>query len=129
MPTWSEIQEHMRAKYKLEDDTGWEMSMVWTYDDGRSQKIRIRRYTAFDDREMIELKSAFARKVDLDPVAMLRKNSELPLATVALDDELYIVVYNVLLRHLDLGDFDLLVSRVAAVADTLEEKYVRRDEF
>ena len=60
---------------------------------------------------------------------LLKKNSELPLATVALSGDVYLAVYNMLLEHLHLDDFDLVVSRVAAVADTLEEQYVRRDDF
>ena len=39
MPSWEEIQEHMRGNYHLEDDAPDFMSMVWTYEDGRSQKI------------------------------------------------------------------------------------------
>lgn len=128
MRHWTDVQEHMRQKYRLQDDQSDMMSMVWAYDDGRSQKIIVRRYTAFS-REMVEFKSAFARKDDVDPVAMLRKNSELPLATVALSGDVYIVVYNALLEAMSMADFDLVLSRVAAVADTLEEKYVRQDEF
>ena len=128
MTTWSQVQETMRSTYALEDDTPDMMSMVWSYDDGRSQKIIIRKYAAFG-REMVEFKSPFARKSDVDPLAMLRKNSELPLATIALSGDVYIVVYNAMLEHLHMGDFTLYVSRVAAVADTLEEKYAQRDDF
>lgn len=128
MPSWAELQKHMRDKFKLQEDQPDMLSMVWSYDDGRSQKIIVRRYKAAG-REMVEFKSAFARKGDVEPVEMLRDNSKLPLATVALSGDVYLVVYNALLEHLDLGDFDFILSRVAAVADTLEEKYVRKDEF
>ncbi len=128
MTSWADIQEHMRGKYRLQDDKADMMSMVWSYDDGRSQKIILRKYKAFE-KDMLEFKSAFGRKGDADAEEMLAKNSELPLATIALSGDVYIVVYNVLLAHLDLGDFDLYLSRIAAVADTLEEKYGRRDVF
>lgn len=128
MPSWAELQSHMRDTYRLQDDQPDMMSMVWSYDDGRSQKIIVRRYKAVT-REMVEFKSAFARKGDVDPIEMLRDNSKLPLATVALSGDVFLVVYNALLQHLHLDDFDFVLSRVAAVADTLEEKYVRKDEF
>ena len=80
-------------------------------------------------REMIEFKSAFARKGDVEAEEMLAENSKLPLATIALSGEVYLVVYNALLSHLDMEDFDFCLSRVAAVADTLEEKYARQDTF
>jgi len=128
MPSWTQLQEYTRKKYTLEDDQPSMMSMVWVYGDGRKQKIVIRRFEAFG-KDMIEFKSPFARKDDIDSESLLRKNSELPLATVALSGDVYLAVYNMLLEHLHLDDFDLVVSRVAAVADTLEEQYVRRDDF
>jgi hypothetical protein len=128
MATWREVQQHMRGTYRLQDDQPEMMSMVWAYDDDRSQKIIVRRYKAAK-RDMVEFKSAFARKGDVDAETMLENNSKLPLATVALSGDVYLVVYNALLDNLVLVDFDFMLSRVAAVADTLEEKYVRRDEF
>lgn len=128
MASWKELREHMRATYRLADDELDMMSMVWSYDDGRSQKIIVRRYEAFE-RTLIELKSAFARRKDVEPETLLRKNAELPLATVALAGDVYIVVYNVLLEHIDFEDLDLYLSRVAAVADTLEETYASKDVF
>ncbi len=128
MTTWTEVQQHMRGKYRLQDDSADMMSMVWSYDEGRSQKVIVRHYKAAG-REMIEFKSAFARKGDVAPEALLEDNAKLPLATIALSGEVYLAVYNALLEHLHLDDFDFCLSRVAAVADTLEERYVRKDAF
>ena len=128
MTAWSDVQKHMRDKYKLQDDHPDMLSMVWSYDDGRSQKIIVRRFEAAG-REMVEFKSAFARRGDVDAETMLGDNSKLPLATVALSGDVYLVVYNALLENLVMTDFDFCLSRVAAVADTLEEKYVRQDTF
>lgn len=128
MPTWNELRTHMRGKYRLADDELDMLSMVWSYDDGRQQKIVVRHYQAFG-HDLIELKSAFARRADVDPEVMLRKNAELPLATVCLSGDVYLVVYNALLAHLDYDDLELYLSRVAAVADTLEETYARKDVF
>ena len=128
MTTWSDVQKHMREKFKLQDDHPDMMSMVWSYDDGRSQKVILRRFEAAD-REMVEFKSAFATKGDVDAETMLQDNSKLPLATVALSGDVYLVVYNALLHTLVMDDLEFCLSRVAAVADTLEEKYVRQDRF
>jgi hypothetical protein len=126
--TWTDVQKHMRSKYKLQDDQADMMSMVWSYDDGRMQKIIMRKYRAAE-RDMVEFKSPFARKGDVDPLQMLEDNAKLPLATVALSGDVHLVIYNALLSHLDFDDLDFILSRVAAVADTLEMKYVRNDEF
>lgn len=126
--TWTDVQKHMRSKYRLQDDQPDMMSMVWSYDDGRMQKIIVRKYKAAG-REMVEFKSPFARVGEVEPTQMLEDNSKLPLATVALSGEVFLVIYNALLAHLDFEDLDFILSRVAAVADTLEMKYVRKDAF
>ncbi len=128
MTTWADLQGHMRAKYRLQEDQPDMMSMVWAYDDGRMQKIICRRYKAAD-REMVEFKSPFARVGQVEPETLLRDNAKLPLATVALSGDVYLVIYNVLLENMVIEDFDFLLARVAAVADTLEERYVRADTF
>ena len=128
MPNWTQLQEYVRNKYTLEVDKSTMMSMVWVYDDGRHQRIVLRRYEAFG-REMIEFKSPFARTSDATAEQLLRKNAELPLATIALSGDVYLAVYNMLLEHMDLNDFDLVVSRVAHVADKLEAEYAHRDDF
>lgn len=128
MTTWSDVQRHMRGSYRLQDDQQDMMSMVWSYDDGRAQKIIVRRYKDAD-RSMVEFKSAFARKGDVDPMTLLEDNAKLPLATIALSGDVYLVIYNALLDHLHLQDFEFILSRVAALADALEEKYLRKDEF
>lgn len=126
--TWSEIQRHMRESYRLAEDTPEMMSMVWTYEDGRSQKILVRRYQAFD-REMVEFKSPFARKDEIDPHVLLADSAKLPLATVALSGDTYLAVYNALLDTLTLADLEFMLARVADVADGLEEKYASHDDF
>ncbi len=128
MTTWVDVQKHMRSRYRLQEDQPEMMSMVWSYDDQRSQKIIVRRYRAAQ-REMVEFKSAFARRGDVDATTLLEDNAKLPLATVALSGQVFLVVYNALLGHMDMDEFDFILSRVAAVADALEEKYVRKDEF
>lgn len=128
MASWADVQTHMRNSYKLQEDTPNMLSMVWRYDDGRSQKIIVRRYTAFE-REMVEFKSAFGRKGDATAEELLRKNSEMPLATIAMARDVYMVVYNALIASLDLADLDFYLSRIAGVADTLEEQSSGGDVF
>ena len=66
MASWDDVREHMRKNFKLQQDELELVSMVWSYEDGRHQKILVRHFTAYD-RELIELKSAFARVEDVEP--------------------------------------------------------------
>lgn len=126
--TWADLQRHMRDSYTLQDDQADMMSMVWSYDGDRTQRIVVRRVVVAQ-REVIEFKSPFARFGQVEPEQLLRDNARLALGTVALTGDVYVVIYNALLLHLAISDFDYLLARVAAVADTLEEKYVRIDRF
>lgn len=128
MPTWTELQEYTRNKYTLEDDKPSMLSMTWTYEDGRKQKLVVRKYQAFG-RDMVEFKSPFARVGEVDPQVLLQKNAELPLAAIAQSGDVYLAVYNAFLDNLRLEDFDLILVRVAAVADKLEETFVHGDSF
>ena len=128
MRTWTAIQEYFRAKYTLDNDHPDMLSMVWRYDDGRSQKVILRKFSSFS-REMVEIKSPFARHGEVDATELMRKNSELPLATTALSGDVYLVVYNSLIDSLTEEDLEMLVGRVAAIADALEEQYGSGDIF
>ncbi|MCB9679872.1 MAG: hypothetical protein H6733_00245 [Alphaproteobacteria bacterium] len=122
MASWSDIQAHMRSTYRLQMDEPQALSMAWAYDDGRTQKIVVRRY---DDGEcpMVEFKSPFARLDGPDPIVLLRENIRLPIGAVALSGEVYIVVHNACLEELTLDAFEKLLSKVAGLADRLESKY------
>jgi hypothetical protein len=126
--TFAAVQRHMRDRYRLHDDQPDMMSVVWSYDDGRMQKIVVRRFSA-GGREMLEFKSPFARRGAVDATELLEENARLPLGTIALSGDVLLVVYNALLEHLDLDDFDFVLSRVAAVADALEQKHAQADTF
>ena len=128
MSTWNDVREHLRKTYKLHDDEGEFVSMVWSFDSDRSQKVVIRSFTAFD-REMIEIKSAFAQEGQADATELLTRNAELPLGTIALAGNHYFVVYNTPVTHLSNADLELYMSRVAAVADVLEDQYAEADRF
>lgn len=128
MKTWTEVQDHFRKKYTLERDTPDMLSMVWMYEDGRSQKVILRRYSSFG-HEMIEVKSPFARKEDVSADVLMEKNSELPLATTARAGDVYLVVYNMVLGGFTTEILEMAVSRVAAIADALEAEFNTSDRF
>ena len=128
MTQWSDVQDFLRERYRLAEDQPDMVSLVWSYDEGRSQKVILRRFVA-NQAEILEIKSAFARRGDVEPEELLRVNARLPLATTALSGDVYLVVYNVLCTTVTMESLDTLLGRVAAVADSLEEKYSPADRF
>lgn len=130
MASWTDIQDHMRSTYRLYGDEPQVLSMSWSYDDGRTQRIVVRRFES-SGRDMVELKSPFANHGDEgpDPVELLRENSRLPFGAVALAGDVFLVVHNADLGSMSLDQFDFLLRRVARLADKLEDKHAQRDHF
>ena len=128
MTQWSDIQKHMRGNYRHADDEPAMMSLVWSYDDGRHQKIILRRYVT-EEHDLVEFKSPFAREGGIDPSELLRDNAKLPLGAIALSGEVFIVIHNTLIHTLGTQDVDYLLQRIADIADSLEEKYGGGDSF
>ncbi len=128
MTQWSDIQKHVRGNYRLQEDTPDMMAMVWSYDDGRHQKIVVRRY-ASAGRDHVEFKSPFARQGQVEHGQLLRDNAKLPLGAVALSGEVFLVIYNALIHTLGADDVDHLLQRIADIADSLEVKYGKGDAF
>lgn len=128
MAEWGEVQKHMRANYRLQNDDGEMFSVVWSYDDGRSQKIVVRRYVS-NDRVMVEFKSPFAKQGQVDAEVLLRQNSQMTLATIARAGDVYLAIYNLLLDSASMDDVEYVLRRVAGIADALESKYAGGDVF
>jgi len=128
MPTWGEIQEYARSKYKLSKDEADYFSMVWVYQDDRRQMIRVTRFKAFD-QEWIEFASACCKQEEMAPLVALKKNNEFAVGAIALDGDVYVFKYGVALANLDIDEFELPLHVVASTADSLEKTFSAQDKF
>lgn len=128
MATWSDVQDHMRATYRLQRDEPSSLALTWAWNDDRTQRIVVRRFQS-DDIDMVEFKSPFARLGGPDPVELLRENARLPVGATALSGEHYLVVHNAALGRLSIEDFEALLHQIASLADRLERKHGASDKF
>ena len=66
MPTWGEIQTYARSKYTLQTDHEEHFSLVFGFDNDRTQLINVRHFNAFE-KDWIEFRSCIWRmNVDAD---------------------------------------------------------------
>lgn len=128
MPTWGEIQEYVRSKYKLAKDEPEWFSLVWAYQNDRSQLIRCKHFTAFD-QDWIEFASACCKENEMSPVVALKKNNDFAVGFIALDGDIYVFKYTVPLTNLDIDEFELPLHVVASTADQLESQFAAQDKF
>jgi hypothetical protein len=139
MPTWPELQQYVRGKYKLAEDTENMFSLVWAYEENRVQKIRVHKFTAFD-QEWIALGTAVCTENELQPRVALQRNADFAIGAFALipqgKDEkgqdrpqLYLLTYKMPLKTMDPDEFELPLHVLARTADDLEKTYSGRDQF
>ena len=129
MPSWTEIQEYARSQYMMtRDEEDW-FSITFGYEDGRSQLIRCRRFTAYDE-EWIEFVSVICKFNELAPKVALKKNFKLPIGAIALDDDDdYVLIHNAPLATMDLEEFVRPLHAIARIADSIEEEHSGGDEW
>ncbi len=123
MPTWEEIQQHARSKFTLQDDEDGYFGLVFGYDSGRSHKIFVRRFEAFD-MDWLEFRATVCKGSEMAHAVALRKNLNFSVGALALDgDDDYVLIHNAPLGTMDMVEFELPLSIVARTADELEQQF------
>lgn len=124
MPTWSEIQEYARGKYVLDDDEDDWFSLVFSYEQsGRTQKIRVRHFEAFDEH-WVEFRSVVCKGTEMPAKIALRKNADFALGFLALDgDDDYVLIHTAPISTMDPAEFERPLHVIAGTADGLEKEY------
>ena len=128
MPTWGEIQEYARSKYKLAKDEEHWFSLVFAYDSDRRQLVRCKHFKAFD-QDWIEFASACCKHDEMSPAVALKKNNDYAVGGIALDGDVYIFKYTIPLTNLDIDEFELPLHVVASTADQIEGQFAAQDKF
>ncbi|MBT3219528.1 MAG: hypothetical protein HN348_10585 [Proteobacteria bacterium] len=124
MATWKEVQERIRRDYALDVDSQDEFALTLERRGAaktREQRAMVRRYVAWG-REMLEIRSAFAELGNLDPVTLLQESLKLPVGSIALHGRYLVVVTKVPLTDVSVDGIVFLLTRVAMLADVLEER-------
>ena len=127
MPSWNEIRDYARQKYALAQEADSWFSVVFSYEDNRSQLIVVRLFSAYD-REWIEFRSAVCREEDLEEREALTRNMDLPVGALGLSEGMYYMTHAVCLEQLQHEEFDLPLQIIARTADELEEQYSPAEE-
>jgi hypothetical protein len=122
MPTWQEIQQHARGKYRLAKDEPDRFAIVFRTEGTRSQQIWVRYFRALGG-EYVEFRSYFCKQDELAPVVALRKNGEMAIGSIALLGEHYAVRWTAPLADMALDEFEMPLHAVAIRAEEFEKTY------
>jgi hypothetical protein len=129
MATFEEMRQYAREKYQVsgEDETGF--SLLFEYENGRSQLIGCFCFEALE-REFIEFRTRVCAVQELGPHQALKLNAGFTLGALALEDGYYYLIANLMVKDMDPDEFDLPVNILAAIADELEGTYSNEsDQF
>jgi hypothetical protein len=129
MPTWNELKDYARSKYVLDDDGDDGFSLIFEFDNHRTQKIGIAHFVAFD-KDWIEFRSYVCKEAQMDHLVALRKNEDFAIGALAVDEDGdYCLLYSVPLATMDPDEFELPLHVLAHIADDLEQSYTDGDAF
>lgn len=128
MPTWAEVQEYARSKYKLADDRDNSFKLVFEYQNKRLQAVIVSRFEALN-RDWCDFASACCQLDQMNPEVALRKNFQFAVGALCLDRDTYIVRYSVQMATMDMEEFELPLHVVASTADKLEQEFAASDRF
>ena len=126
MPTWPEVQEYARSKYKLAEDKDNSFKLVFEYQNKRLQAVIISKFEALN-REWCDFASACCKLNQMNPEVALRKNCQFAVGALCLDRDIYIVRYSVQMATMDMEEFELLLHVVASTADKREQEFAASD--
>jgi hypothetical protein len=129
MPTWPEIQNYARNKYRLFKDEPDKFAIIFQQRQGTTQLIWVRPFQAYN-QVLLEYKSYFCKEAEMPPAVALRKNAEMAMGFIALVGDHYAVLWNVPMANMVVEEFEMPLQVIAARADELEQLYSsQKDAF
>jgi hypothetical protein len=132
MPSWPDIQADVRERFPLAKDEPDHFSLVFEYEDGRTQLVTVRHFTPDIDgrkQDWLEFSSIFCREGEMHPKAALKRNDGFVVGGIAQRGEFLIFRHTVPLATLDPEEFELPLHYVARTADQLEATFASGDQF
>jgi hypothetical protein len=123
MPSWEDIQTYVRSNYNLSSDKENHFSMVWKFDNDRTHKILVRKFSSFGE-DWLEFRAVVCKGSEMAPQVALRKNLQFSIGALGLDsDDDYVLVHNQPLKTMDMEEFLRPLNQVAKTADKIEAEY------
>lgn len=129
MATFEEMRQYAREKYQISDEDEAGFSLLFEYENGRSQLICCFCFEALE-REFIEFRTRVCTLRELDPQQALKLNAGFTLGALTVEDGYYYLIANLMVKDMDPDEFDLPVNILAVIADELEATYSNEsDQF
>lgn len=132
MASWSELRAYIANNYKVAEDIGRGVRMIFTFEDGRSQTVFVTRYELMDGaEEWAVLESPVGQLGVVNLERVVSEAGQMVCGGVGIFSEVADPV--VTLRHaiplanLDVNEFERPLTLVTVSADQLEQRLTGLD--
>ncbi|WP_327638068.1 hypothetical protein OHB24_06760 [Kribbella sp. NBC_00482] len=130
MATWDELRSYIRINYKVDQDDGNLIRLLFAIGDDRTQIVIVAKSSTGDGAsQFATIASPFAEVGDIDIESALTAIAEYVVGGVVAYGRTYMVRHSVPLETLDPGEFEGPLRMVLHTADALEAKLIGSDKF
>lgn len=130
MATWDDLASYLRSSYKIMDDGGSTLKLLFEVGNGRSQIIHVgRARSSGSEGDWASIASVFGNASELSLRAALSEASEYLIGGLVLYGDNLALRHTVPLANLDLNEFEEPFQMVMHAADAMEQKFVGGDSY
>ena len=129
MANWNNLKAYINANYKVAEDQGSLVKLIFTFDSGRSQLVLVTHTTTGAGIEFATITSPFAKVGEVDLGVALRELNEYVVGGAVIVGDFIVVRHAVPMDALDADDFEAPLHLVLNAAEAMEQKFVGTDNF
>lgn len=120
MATWQQVKNYIYANYKVSDDSGDGLWLLFQTEGGRSQRVKIALVDTGNEFSSILFMSPVAAWSQVSADRVLRATEEVPVSICSTGD-FFVATHSQLLASVDEAEIDLPMAMLTFRADQLEK--------
>ena len=121
MATWTELKQFLYNNYKIDNDSGDVIRMLFDTGNGRSQFISVHNFDP-----LVTFSAPFGKVSDINPATVLK--SALPFGVAQVND-FYTMIHTSWIATLDELEVHAPIDALVTRADELEKELTGKDVF
>jgi hypothetical protein len=125
--SWAELKQYIGGKYKIEDDQGSMLTMVFRFTDKRSQVVTVSLSNLENGEEWVCVDSPIGKFADLDVTQAVRLAGPLVCGAISSVNDWVTFRDTFPIANLDINEFEGPLHLVTGSADELERELTGRD--
>ncbi|MEV6410605.1 hypothetical protein [Kribbella sp. NPDC051718] len=129
MASWEELRSYIRITYKVAEDDGTILRLLFAVGEGRTQIVVVGQSKTNSGAEFATIASPFAEVGQVEIDSVLSSLADYVVGGAVAYGQMYMLRHSVPLADLDPDEFDGPLRMVLSTADELEAKFVGSDRF